>query len=437
MQTQIFDIVSPPVGETDLKAKPKGREGAHPSKQHSATRKLLPLLLLIFIDSFSYFIVIPVLLQLFFNHQYHLIPDTTSLKNREILIGLVIGTSSLATLISAPIIGYLSDRYGRKKILGVCLLSVSLGFALPILGIIHNLLFLIILGRFLAGLGSASQAIAQASVADIYQDQDKNNSQKKSINKSRAFGLIALMMTLPIILGPFAGGYLSDPNIISWLDIKTPYYFSLGLSLLNFFLLILFFRETLNLNQTSNQNLKTNLKLKASSQKFPANIFNLFWQLKFSIKTYSIGLFVFLFFSLEFVWSFYYQTISLFLSQKFLYSAQKISLFYTLMGLVMSLGLVLIYPVLIKFFKIKNIMITSFILVISSLFISFLFKQIPETQWVFSPIISIFTGITYVSLVSLISEKIPDDQQGWIMGYLSTLLFLAWMMTGFLSGFVI
>jgi len=393
-----------------------------------STRKLLPLLLLIFIDSFSYFIVIPVLLQLFFNHQYHLIPDASSLRQRELLTGFVIGLSSLATLISAPLIGHFSDQYGRKKTLGVCLFLVCLGFLLPILGILSQQVLLIIFGRFLTGLGSASQAIAQAAVSDIY----------KSRKKSQALSLIALMMTLPIILGPLAGGYLSDPKILFWFDIKTPYLFALLLSLFNFLLLILFFKETLK-NSFIKKNQKQAQK-QAKNTHLTLTIFNLFWQLKTSIKLYSIGLLLFLFFSLELGWSSYYQTIPLYLSQSFFYSAQKISLFYTYMGLLISLGLILIYPILIRFFPIKKIMQTSWVLVIFTLFLnlilSYYFKN-PEIQWVLSPIISIFTGMAYVSLVSLISDKVPENQQGWIMGYLSTLLFFAWMLTGFMSGVLV
>ena len=149
---------------------------------------------------------------------------------------------------------------------------------------------------------------------------------------------------------------------------------------------------------------------------------------------------LFLFFSLELGWSAYYQTISLYLSQDFFYSAQKISLFYTYLGLLMSLGLILIYPVLIKKFSIHKIMKTSWALVILALFLNLIFSyyfKTPAIQWVLAPVISIFTGMAYVSLVSLISDKIPAGQQGWIMGYLSTLLFFAWMLTGFMSGVLV
>ncbi len=375
-------------------------------------KRLSPLLLLIFIDSFSYFVVIPVLLQLFFNNSYGLISPHTNLATRDFLTGFTIALSTLASLIAAPIIGSLSDKYGRKKTLLLCLLSVSLGFLLPVLGIWQKNLSLILIGRFMAGVGSASQPVAQAAVADLYGKQSKE--------KAFALSLIALMMTLPIILGPLAGGYLSDSNLFSWFNVTTPYLCAFVLSFLNLFLMLFFFRET----------------LRSPTQAPMLSLWRLALDLKKVIKTYQIGSLLFLFFSLELAWSQYYQSIALYLSQEVNYSAQSISLFYTYMGLLMCFGLLIIYPVLIRFFSLKTLIRSGIILIFLGL-LGCAVMGTTQAQWIFIPLVSIFTGITYVSLVTLISNQIPEGHQGWIMGYISTTLFLAWMLTGFDSGLLI
>lgn len=375
--------------------------------------RLAPLLLLIFIDSFSYFVVIPVLLQLFFNPSMGLLSPDVSQATRNLLTGVTIALSTLASLLAAPIIGSLSDRWGRKKALLLCLFAVSLGFLLPIFGIFKKSLGLILMGRFFAGMGSASQPVAQAAVADLYGHQPKQ--------KAIALSLIAFMMTLPIILGPLAGGYLSDPKIYPAFNITTPYLFAFILAILNLFLILCFFHETLCTPTKSSM----------------LSLWHLALDLKKALKMGTIGPLLFLFFCLELAWSQYYQSIALYLTEHFHHSPQTVSLFYTYLGLWMCLGLLLIYPILIRVFSLNFLAFIGSFLILFSLIGCTVFHMFYLTQWVFSPILALFTGMTYVSLVTLISNQVPESHQGWMMGYISTTLFFAWMLTGFDSGILI
>src|SRR3990167_7430536 len=136
-------------------------------------RRLFPLLLLIFIDSFSYFVVIPVLFELFFSAHYGILPKSTTLATRDFLTGFTICLSTVAALIASPFVWNLSDKYGRKKTLLICLVTIISGFLLPIIGIVKKSLLLILLGRTLSGIGSSSQPVAQAAVADLCHDDQK------------------------------------------------------------------------------------------------------------------------------------------------------------------------------------------------------------------------------------------------------------------------
>jgi len=371
-------------------------------------RRLLPLLLLIFIDSFSYFVVIPVLLQVFYHHQYGLLPSDASQTVRNTVTGFTIALSTFASLIAAPLIGNFSDKYGRKKVLLLCLSGVILGFLLPIIGILQKNIFLFLLGRFIGGVGSASQPIAQAAVADLCEGKEK----------AFFLSLIALMMTLPIILGPLAGGYLSDSSLISWFSVTTPYWFALLISLLIFILISLFFKETLAEHHSHVPILSIKEVILSASS---------------IAKKYHIGYLLLILFFLEFGWSQYYQSIPMYLIQQFHYSAQHVSLFYTYMGILMSLSLMILYPILIRSLEVKRILVYSIILVLIGLVGCALFYT-ATIQWIFIPLVAIFTGTAYVSLLTLISNQVPTSNQGWAMGFSSTVLFLAWMITGFMSG---
>ncbi|OGT49162.1 MAG: hypothetical protein A3E82_09440 [Gammaproteobacteria bacterium RIFCSPHIGHO2_12_FULL_38_11] len=371
-------------------------------------KRLFPLLLLIFIDSFGYFVVIPVLLEIFFKTHYGILPENTSITMRDFLTGFTICLSTFTALIAAPFVGNFSDKYGRKKILLICLMGVICGFVLPIIGILKKNVFLILLGRAIGGVGSSSQPVAQAAVADLCKDDEK----------ALFLSFIALMMTLPIMLGPLAGGYLSDRHLISWFNATTPYYLAVIISTISYFVIFFFFKETMSI--------KTHAKI--------FSVQDVVFGLKKAIKTYHIGALLLIFFCLELGWSQYYQTISLFLMQQFHYSVQKISLYITLMGTFMSLGLIFLYPVLIKYFPVKKIMRASILFVLLGLLFCAL---LPAYQLFFVWCIAIFTGTAYVSLLTLISNQAPQNHQGWIMGYASTILFVAWLMTGFNGGLLI
>jgi MFS family permease len=305
-------------------------------------------------------------------------------------------------------VGNFSDKYGRKKTLLICLVCITVGFLLPIIGIVKKNLLLVLLGRTFSGIGSSSQPVAQAAVSDLCKDDEK----------SIFLSFIALMMTLPIMLGPLAGGYLSDSNLVSWFNPTTPYYLAVIISVLSFFIILFSFKETMG----------TQMRSQISSVK------EVIFGLKKAVKTYHIGKILLIFFCLELGWSQYYQTISLFLTQQFHYTMQEVSLFNTAMGILMSLGLLLIYPVLIHYFNVKKIMRTSIFLVFLGLLGCAL---LPKDQWLFVALITIFTGTGYVSLLTMISNQVSKDHQGWIMGYASTILFLAWTITAFNGGWLI
>lgn len=363
-------------------------------------RQLFPLLLVIFIDSFSYFVVIPILLKIFFNGHYSVLPSDVSIKTRDFLTGLTISFSTIASLIAAPIVGSISDKYGRKKTLLGCLVAMMAGFLLPILGIVKKSVALILIGRLLSGIGSSSQPVAQAAVTDLCQGNEK----------SIFFSLIALMMTLAIIVGPLVGGCFSHP--------ETPYFLALAFSALSFLIVLLGFKETIHSTQHTEI----------------MSVSAMFFGLKKAIRAYHIGLLLLVFFCLEFGWSQYYQTISLYLSQQLHYSVAQISLFNAYAGILMSLGLLLIYPILHYYFSVQKIMQVSIFFVFVGLLCCVLF---PANQYFFVSAVAVFVGTAYVSLLTLISNRVSSHKQGWIMGYLSTILFSAWMITGLGGGWLI
>ena len=130
------------------------------------------------------------------------------------LLGVFTAVYAVMQFIFAPILGALSDRYGRRPVLLLSLLGVGLDYLLlyfaPSLG-------WLLLGRVIAGITGASVTVANAYVADVTTPQDR----------ARNYGLLGATFGVGFILGPALGGVLGDINL------RLPFAFAAGLSLLN------------------------------------------------------------------------------------------------------------------------------------------------------------------------------------------------------------
>jgi MFS transporter, DHA1 family, tetracycline resistance protein len=114
----------------------------------------------------------------------------------------------------SPIIGGLSDQYGRRPVILASLFGFGIDYIL--LGFAPNLMWLFI-GRFIAGIAGASFTTAGAYIADISKPEDR----------AKNFGLIGAAFGIGFILGPIIGGLLGEINL------KLPFFASAGLTLLN------------------------------------------------------------------------------------------------------------------------------------------------------------------------------------------------------------
>lgn len=372
-------------------------------------RTLIPLLLLIFLDSFGFFLVIPVLIHLIFSASGGLLSTDASLAQRNIIMGIIMALGFLATIVAAPIVGSCSDKYGRKPTFLLCLLISLFGFLLPIAGIIYHSIFLVGAGRFLAGVGSASQPIAQAAVADITQ----------GVLKKKYLSLIAAAMTLALLLGPLCGGYLSDAQLNLHFNNTTPYILGTVVVLLNIILLWSLFHETHIARVGAAFNWR-----QLASQFLPA------------LQRYRIGKLLLAMFLLELGWSQYYNAMPLILGQYYHYSANSISNFMSYVGLLMFIGLIAFYPWLVRRIVANKILVASIVLVTIGLIACALVSNI-TVQWLAVIPVTVFTGISYVALLAALSDRVGVEHQGWLMGCITAVVAIAWMLTSFMTGWLL
>ncbi len=366
--------------------------------------QLTSLFFVIFIETFCWFIIAPVLLHLYMKGPASILPATSTLAVRDFLYGVTMALSPLAFVLFSPFVGISSDKFGRKKILLFCLVATILGFILPIYGITKRVVIFILLGRFIGGISTTSQSVVQAAVTDFAQDRR---------TKSIYFSIIAFAMSLGLLLGPLVGAYFSDSKIVSWFNVRVPFYIGGTLAFINLLLLIFCYHP---------------------KKRTKRNVINL-EDFKFLFK-HLCGKTVLLlfasFFLLEFSWSQYYQAIFLFLSQHFNYSAEYISDLTAYASVFMCIALSVIFPITIRYISIKRFLLISMVGMSIGMF-GCVFSR-PVWQWVFIIPVAIFTATAYVLLLTMLSGSIDKKYQGWMMGVAGTVLALAWLITGFLSG---
>ncbi len=174
---------------------------------------LATILLVVFVDLIGFGMIIPIL-PLY----------AKSFQAEEWQIGLLLGCYSFMQFLASPVLGYISDRVGRKPVLLVSLVGSAIGYA--VMANAHSLTMLFI-ARIIAGICGASVGTAAAYIADITPPE----------NRSRRMGLIGAAFGVGFILGPAIGG------ILSHFSTAGPFWFGAGLAFLNAIAVLLFLPE--------------------------------------------------------------------------------------------------------------------------------------------------------------------------------------------------
>lgn len=182
-------------------------------------RPIIVIFITIFIDMLGFGIIIPIL---------PIFSKELGAENYQ--VGLIAMSFPLMNFLFAPFWGSLSDRHGRRPIILVSVLLTGLAYLLFSQTV--NL-WLLLLSRLLAGIGSANLSVAQAYIADITTPQER----------TKTMGFIGAAFGLGFIIGPTVGGYmksLSAPGHVDYVG-----YLAASLSALNLLLAYFVLPESL------------------------------------------------------------------------------------------------------------------------------------------------------------------------------------------------
>ncbi len=131
-----------------------------------------------------------------------LIPILPSFAKLELLvdeaaIGIVIAVYSFVQFLFNPILGRLSDRYGRKPVIVISLLINAIGY---IIFAFTTSYLILLVSRIVAGIGGSSIGVAQAYIADVTTKE----------TRVKGMGIIGSAFGLGFVFGPLIGGFLSS-----------------------------------------------------------------------------------------------------------------------------------------------------------------------------------------------------------------------------------
>jgi len=181
---------------------------SHPAPPAGGRRAAMPFIMAtVLIDMVSIGLIIPVLPKLVASFE----STPAAQVGAYALVAMAFG---FANFIGSPILGALSDRYGRRPVLLVGFSGLCLSFFVTALA---TALWMLVAIRLVSGALQANIAVANAYVSDITPPQER----------AKRFGMLGAMFGLGFILGPVLGGLLGD------VDLRLPFWCAGGLAICN------------------------------------------------------------------------------------------------------------------------------------------------------------------------------------------------------------
>lgn len=372
-------------------------------------RPLLIVFLIILLDAIGFGILIPVIPELFNQEgQFYLMPGSAWFyQNRFFILGLLTACYPIAQFFASPILGQISDKYGRRRVLIVSILGTCISYVVFGLGIHLRSIPILFVARILDGVTGGNISTAQAVIADVSSPE----------NRQKNFGLIGAAFGLGFILGPFIGGVLASSEVVSWFDASTPFMFAALLSLTNVTLVSLILPETnthptTTLRLTPSQSLRNIMKVFSYRSVFPLFVTG---------------------FLLQGGFTFYTTFASTYLDARFGISERDIGMFFAYVGvwIVITQGIIL-RRIAGKFsdYKLVRFVLPSIALALAV----YPLVNSPIGLLFVVPFYAVPLGIANATIIGLISRSVGPKIQGEILGVNASVLALAMSLPPILAG---
>lgn len=366
------------------------------SSEKFFTTPLLIIFATVFIDLIGFGMVIPIL-------PYY--AHTEPFMATPLDIGFLFASYSLMQFFFSPLLGRLSDKYGRRPILFVSLVGSAVGYLT--LGL-ANTLFLVFLGRIIGGISGGNISTAQAYIADVTSKE----------NRAKGMGLFGAAFGLGFILGPAIAGILSKYGV------NVPFFVAAAMSLANAIALYFILPESIKPGAKANVTVRKSriLELVDSLRDKAFRELNLIYFLlitAFSIMTYAFVLYT---------------------SFRFGYDAEKNGYLFAFVGVISILVQGMLFGRLVKMFGETALIVVGCAVLVLSLF------ALPFIGPTYGGVSALLVGLAVMSfgnslaspgLTSLASKSADEHDQGRTMGIMQSGASLARTVGPLLGGFLL
>jgi MFS transporter, DHA1 family, tetracycline resistance protein len=351
----------------------------------------------VFIDLVGFGIVIPVLPFYAEGTIFNATPRT---------VGLLFASYSIMQLIFSPVLGSLSDKYGRRPVLLLSIIGTGIGFL--VLGFAKTL-FMLFVGRILDGITGGNISTAQAYIADITTKE----------NRAKGMGLIGAAFGLGFIFGPAIGGILSR-----W-GIQVPFLFAAAMCFANAVLLYFTLPETVTAEHA--------VKNRAAGGRGLQHVLN-------ALKQPRLAFVLMIYFLFIVAFSIMTTSFSLYTMFRFGYDAQHTGYLFAYVGLIAVIiqgGL--IGRLVKRFGELRLVIFGAFCFALSLFAVPFVGPAAGglAALLVGGGVFSMGNSLATPALTSLASKSVDAAEQGVILGVTQSVASLARAVGPFLAAVLI
>lgn len=330
----------------------------------------------LFLDFFNLGLIYPIFSSLVFEENISLVTGFS----KNAIFGCLIAAFPFGQFLGAPILGKLSDHYGRRSLLLLSLCGTVATLLLCGCATFSTSLLFLFIGRFLGGLMASNMTLAYAALAD-YSSADE---------KVKNFALIPLATGIGFALGPYLAGMLANPTLA--------FFTGAVLSLFNLVLVFFVFPET--------------QKIPEQNSKSYVSYFIVLWKAlnQSSLRPYLLILFFMISSNLLFV-----QYVGPFAIEKFHIDITGVGYLYANIGISVAIGHAFLTRRLAGRFSSESALSYS-LLFLALLLVALVFSWSLLTLHVLTFFVMLACAVGYTNAMALVSNQASQENQGEIMG---------------------
>ena len=335
----------------------------------------------VFLDTMGFGIIMPIV-------EYLTRLAGIDLSEASAISGYLMVSFAVTNFLFSPLLGGLSDSYGRRPILMVSLFFYGVSY---LIAGFATALWVLFIGRFLTGVTSATYATASALIADVSPPEER----------AQNFGLLGLAFGLGFIFGPTIGGLIG-----AW-DLRAPFFVAAALAFINTAWLFLFAR---NVGQRHPPSLRAEARQPFGALK-QIRRYPILLGMIIGVFIFSIGHHVY-----PANWNFY-------AIEKFSWTPFEIGLSMGFVGLLAAIvqgGLIRI--VIPKFGAVRCATFGLFCAATAYLGIAFATDTLSVLRLVRGVC---FAGLSGPAITSIMSNQLPQNEQGELQGIMASAMSLA------------